>query len=231
MNAKKKNILIGAVIGVAIFLILVGILAASGVFHKFNASGYVEAILDQTLKGEVKGVAELTDGTTDVLYEQYEAGITSFVENSILNGVQVDDELKGKYVEVGKKVFAGMKYEVQEATELEDGGFEVKVKYQVSDVFDKYVVAVEGERQRLYEKADNGEYRGVTLEEVNAQIQEEFLKNACTLLEECYKNMEFGGEETMTFTVKKDESGLYKMQEGQITEFIKKIMNLDAKED
>ena len=207
MKMNKKNVLIGAVVGVSVILILVGILAVSGVFRKFDASEYVEAVLDQTLKGETKGAAELTDGTADSLYAQYETAITSFVKNGILGGVEVNEETAKKHIELCKKVFAGMKYEVQEEKELKDGGFEVEVKYQVSDVFAQYTRAIKEENARILEKADNGEYRG-TLEEVNAQIEEEFITNAYTLFEECYKNMQFSDEGTMNFVVTKDESGL-----------------------
>ena len=108
MDTKKRNMIIGAGVAAAVILI-VGLLAAFGVFRGFNPEGYVKAVLDQSLKGEVKVAAQLMDGATeDALYKQYEAGITSFVENSIANGVEMDEELKGKYVALCKKVFAAM---------------------------------------------------------------------------------------------------------------------------
>lgn len=227
---KNKNYLLGTVIVAGVILISVGILAVTGVFHKFSPTEYVEAILDQTLKGDVSSAAEMTDASFDSLKAQYSAGIETFVESSILNGIQADEELKGKYVDVCKKVFAAMKYEIKEAKDLNGGGYEVTVEYQASDIFAKFTDAITKETERLYEKADNGEYRG-TLEEVNKQIEKEFIENSFSLFEESYKKMEFGETETFTFTIQKDESGLYKIGEGQIAEFIKKIMNLDAKQD
>jgi hypothetical protein len=226
---ENKNVLIGVVIAVAVILISVGIMAVTGMFNRFNPTEYVEAMLDQTLKGEVSSAVEMTDASEDVLKENYRVGIESFVEGSILNGIPADDELKAKYVDVCEKLFSDMKYEVKGVKEL-DGGFEVTVQYQATDIFAKYTDAIAEETKRLYEKADDGEYRG-TLDEVNAQMQKEFIENSFALFEASYKNMEFGEKESMSFVIAKDESGLYKIQEGQIAEFIKKIMNLDAKQD
>jgi len=211
----------------AVVIIVIGLLAAFGVFRGFNPEGYVKAILDQSLKGEVKMASQLMAGTTeDKLYEQYEAGIASFVKNSITSGVEVDDELQGKYLELCKKVFAAMKYEVEEAKDAKDGGYEVKVSYKPANIFTNFLTKIGEENARLTEKVENGEYRG-TLEEINSQMQKDFLTNAYTLFEECYNSTEYGEEETFIFTIIKDEEGMYDLDEAQISEFITKILNLD----
>lgn len=227
MDTKKRNMIIAAGVAGAIVLIL-GVLAVLGVFHRFNPEGYVKAVLDQSLKGEVKMAAQLMNGTTEeTLYKQYEAGITSFVKNSIANGVEMDQELETKYVALCKDVFSAMKYEVKEAKDVEDGGFEVTISYQPSNVFTSFIAKIAEENQRLAEKVENGEYRG-TLEEINSQMQKDFLTNAFTLFEECYKTMEYGENETYVFNITKDEQGMYDLDEGQISEFITKILDLDA---
>lgn len=227
MDTKKRNMIIAAGVAGAIVLIL-GVLAVLGVFHRFNPEGYVKAVLDQSLKGEVKMAAQLMNGTTEeTLYKQYEAGITSFVKNSIANGVEMDQELETKYVALCKDIFSAMKYEVKEAKDVEDGGFEVTISYQPSNVFTSFIAKIAEENQRLTEKVENGEYRG-TLEEINSQMQKDFLTNAFTLFEECYKTMEYGENETYVFNITKDEQGMYDLDEDQISEFITKILDLDA---
>lgn len=226
MDKKKRNIIIGAGAAAAVILIL-GTLAILGVFHRFNPEGYVKAVLDQSLKGEVKVASELMTGTTeDGLYKQYEAGITSFVKNSIANGVEMDQELEQKYVALCKKVFGDMKYQIKEAKDAEDGGYEVTVVYQPTNVFTQFIVKIGEENVRLSQKVENGEYRG-SLEEINSQIQKDFLANAYTLFEECYKGIEYGEEETYTFVIVRDAKGMYDLDEAQISEFITKILNLD----
>ena len=226
MDTKKRNIIIGAgAAGVAILIFV--ILAVLGVFHRFNPEGYVKAVLDQSLKGEVKVASELMAGTTEeTLYKQYEAGIISFVKSSIANGVEMDQELEQKYVELCKKVFGVMKYQIQEAKVTEDGGYEVTVSYNPTNVFTQFIVKIGEENARLTQKVENGEYRG-SLEEINSQIQKDFLTNAYTLFEECYSGIEYGEEETYTFVIVKDAKGMYDLDEAQISQFITKILNLD----
>lgn len=226
MDKKKKNMMIG--IGAAgAVIIVIGLLAVLGVFRGFNPQGYVKAVLDQSIKGEVRVASQLMEGTTeDKLYEQYEAGITSFVKNSITGGAELDEELQGKYIELCKTVFGAMKYEVKEAKDLKDGGYEVTVSYEPANVFPNFIAKIGEENARLTEKVENGEYRG-TLEEINNQMQKDFLATAYTLLEESYKSIEYGEEETYVFTILKDADGMYDLEEAQISEFITKILNLD----
>ena len=226
MDTKKRNMIIGAGAAAAVILVI-GLLAAFGVFRGFNPEGYVKAVLDQSLKGEVKAASQLMAGTTeDKLREQYEAGIASFVKNSITSGVELDEELQGKYIELCKKVFGAMKYDVKDAKDVEGGGYEVTVSYKPANVFTNFITKISEENQRLTEKVENGEYR-VTLEEINSQMQKDFLTNAYTLFEECFGSMEYGEEETYVFTITKDEEGMYDLDEAQISEFITKILNLD----
>ena len=226
MDTKKRNMIIGAG-AAAVVIIAIGLLAAFGVFRGFNPEGYVKAVLDQSLKGEVRVASQLMEGTTeDQLLKQYEAGITSFVKNSITSGVELEDELQGKYVELCKKVFGAMKYEVKEAKDTKEGGFEVTVSYKPANVFANFITKIGEENVRLTEKVENGEYRG-TLEEINSQMQKDFMTNAYTLFEESYGAIEYGEEEAFVFTIVKDAEGMYDLDEAQISEFITKILNLD----
>ncbi len=227
MDTKKRNMIIGAG-AAAVVIIVIGLLAVFGVFRGFNPEGYVKAALDQTLKGEVRVASQLMEGTTEKqLRVQYEAGITSFVKNSITSGVEVDEELQRKYVDLCKKVFGAMKYEVEEAKEAKDGGYEVTVSYKPADVFTNFITKIGEETARLTQKVENGEeYRG-TLEEINSQMQKDFLANAYTLFEDSYSAIEYGEEETYVFTIVKDAEGMYDLDEAQISEFITKILNLD----
>lgn len=226
MDTKKRNMLIG--IGAAtVVIIVIGLLAVFGVFRRFNPEGYVKSVLDQSLKGEVRAASQLMEGTTqDKLYEQYEAGIASFVKNSITGGAKIDEELREKYIELCKKVFGAMEYEVKDAKDSKDGGYEVTVSYKPANVFANFITKIGEENARLTEKIENGEYRG-TLEEINSQMQKDFLTNAYTLLEECYKDIEYGEEETYVFKIVKDAEGMHDLEEAQISEFITKILNLD----
>lgn len=232
MDTKKRNIIIGsAAAGVAVILLVV--IAILGMFRGFNPQKYVNAMLDQTFKGNVEVAAEMTKGADEIqLYTQYENGIKNFAKNSLANGVAMDQELEEKYVALCKKIFADMKYSVKDDKRSDDGGYEVTVQYQTSDVIQQFAKSAASLTQELKEKVNAGdsEYRGL-LEEVNEQMNRDFVIQAYPLLEEAYKNMEYGKKETYIFHVSKGENDLYKMDSAEITEFLKKILDLDKKED
>lgn len=232
MEKKKKNIVLGVVISVAAVLFIVfGTLACLGVFRGFNAQGYVTAVLDQTFKGDVEYAAEIMEGATEeTLYAQYEAGVESFAKNTIFQGKEIDKELEEKYIDLCKKIFDKMKYSVQEAEKINDSEFHVPVTYQPSNVLQLFMASATGEIERIKAKNDKIEYRG-TFEEIEAKMNEEYLTNCCTLLEEAYDNMEYGKEQTTVFKIVKGEDGLYKLEESAITQFLVKILSLDAKQD
>ena len=232
MEAKKKNVIIGIIITVAVVLFVVfGTLACLGVFREFNAQGYVSAILNQTFKDEVEEAVEMVEGANeDALHAQYEAGVEAFMKIIISSEAELTREMKEQYIGLCKKVLAASKYDVQAAEKISEDEFHVPVKYQPSNVLQLFKEAEQNENKRMSEKADRGEYRG-TMEEIAAKMKEEYLTNCCTLLEEAYNNMEYGKEQTVVFKVIKGEDGLYKLEESAITDFLVKILSLDVKQD
>ena len=101
----------------------------------------------------------LDDVTEEVLYQQYEEGVTSFVKNNIISGIVVNEEMETKFIALGKDIFRAMKFEVTSKEELNDKEHHVVVTYQPSDVFVKYVKYVQDESENINEKVENGEYK------------------------------------------------------------------------
>ena len=123
-----------------------------------------------------------------------------------------------------------MKYEVKEAKKVGEGKYQVPVVYQTSDVFEKFDVLVEEEFARIDEKADRGEYQEGGQDEINLQMQQEFLDNLYEALKQAHKDAGYGEKETMVIVVEKNKDGLYTLGT-QLNEFILKITREDAKQD
>ncbi len=225
MDTKKKTLFVG--IGVIVFVIAFSLFVFTDIFRGFDVQGYAEAVLNQKLKGETAGLLEFVGGTTqEDLFEQYETEITSYVDSNILSGIDVNEQQRETCVSIVKKIFSSLKYEVDEAQKVSSDVYQVSVTYRATDVISRFVTLAGEEYQRLSEKADDGgEYKG-TDEEISVQMQEEFLNNACTLLEQAYKTMEFGEQQTMTFTIKKGSDGIYKIDNEEIIEFVEKITGI-----
>ena len=226
MKSKK-----GLIAVIAVILIAMGVLVGMVLTRDFDAEKYVSVVLDQTFRGEVTGATEIIEGVTEEeLYQQYEAGVTAFVKNNIISGVEVDAEAEAKFIELGKTIFASMKYEIAGVEKVSRDEYNVKVNYQPSDVFLKYIEYIEGESQRITDKVEAGEYKG-TVDEINAQMEAEFLASAYTLLEQAYTNMEFGEAAEMEFVVKVGATELYQVREDELQKLMVKIMRLDEIQD
>lgn len=233
MKSKKKIMVIAGSIAAVLLLAVVLFFALGGaeLFRDFDASGYTRAVLDQTFQGKVEEAAGMIEEQTkEELYAQYEEGVESFVENNITSGIEMEESLKEKYIALAKTIFASMKYEVKEAEKISRREYQVPVEYKAADIFPNFVASVSEEYARLNEKAEKGEYQGA-VEEINAQMQTEFLNNCYELLNTKYQEASYREPETMIFTVKEDENGLFSLDETQIYEFITKIMGLDEIQD
>ena len=226
MKDKKRNIIIG--ISCVVVLIAFTIVVCIRLFGGFNASKYVSAVCDQVIKGDIEEALQVTRGLTEEsAKEQHELMVNNFVDNVIASGLTLDEKQKKECVDIAKKIFADMKYDVKKSKKVSDSEYQVTIEYQKTDVIEKLQKLAKKESEAAAKKVSKGEYRG-TAEEINAQLQEEFTKKMPKMLDEAYKTMELGEKETMVLVVKKSEKGLYTVDVG---EFIEKIMNLSAKED
>lgn len=179
--------------------------------------------MNQYFQGSVEEIAELvTENSKAEHYELYEEQIEDFVENNITNDVEVSDELEKRYVDLCKEIFRKMKYNVKQARKENGHEYCVEVEYQPADVFARFVETLKTEQQRLLAT----EYTG-TKEEINKQMQKEFLTNSYELLKTAYQEMEYGEKQTVIFEVKRGEKGIFKMKEKEISQFIVKILRLD----
>ncbi len=226
LKEKKRNIIIA--ISCVVVLVVFTVIVCIRLFSGFNASKYVNAVCAQVIMGDVEDAVQVTRGLTEeAAKEQHEVMVSNFVDNVIASGLTLDEKQKEECVEISKKIFSEMKYDVKKSKKISDDEYHVTIEYQKTDVIEKLQKLAKEESERANKKVSKGEYRG-TAEEIKAQLQEEFTKKLPDMLEEAYKTMKFGKTETMVLVVKKSENGLYTVDVGQ---FIEKIMNLSTKED
>lgn len=228
MKKNNKKVIIPLIVVILAAMIA---LVAKGLTRGFDAKEYVAAILEQTYYGNVEKAAEIMDDVTEEeLYQQYEAGVTSFVKNNVISGIIVDEQTELKFVELGKEIFKAMKFEVIAKEDVSNQESYVTVSYQPSDIFLKYIEYVQDENKNISEKVENGEYKG-TVEEINEQLQKEFVRAAYVLLEKAYADMEYGEAEEMQFVITRNQEDLYELSEETLHDFMIKIMKLDQIQD
>jgi len=236
MKKEKKTIskkLLGIIIGTAVAVIALGAIAFWGLNRDFKADKYVNVILDYTFKGEAKDSDGMFDQAShEQMKKQYDENITAFVENNITGGIAVDEEMKEKYTALCKDIFKAMKYEVKTVEKINKDEYKVTVEYQAANIFETYMEMAAEEARKMSEKVNRGDevYLG-TPEEVNAQMEQEIIANDYTVLETAYEKVQYGDKETVVFTVKRSESEAFALDSAALSEFLAKIMNLDAKQD
>ena len=227
-KSGNNSLFIAFLVCVAIIVIT---MICSRFFRDFDAQGYVNAVLNQHYQGTIEDISEFVDDKTqEELLAQYEDAVRSFVQNNITSGVEVDEELEQQYVNLAKEIFMIMQYNVKEAEKVSGNEYRVPVEYQTMNVFPKFVELVEHAAQDIHDKVEKGEYQG-TLEEINAQMQKDFLENSYLCLRHAYREVRYEFKETMIFTVAKNKDGLFVVDEEQIHEFTTKILGLDEIQD
>ncbi len=126
---------------VSILLVAVMILGMlTGCGTRFDASAYVKALLDNSYKNDPTGIVEQNMGTEEEANALYEQGLDTEMD-SLTSGITISDELKAEYRSVFADMFAQAKYTVGEATEQDDGSYEVTVNYQTMKVFEPAMAA------------------------------------------------------------------------------------------
>ena len=236
MEKEKKSLskkTIGIIIGAVVAVIALGAVVVFGMNRDFKADKYVNVILDYTFKGDSKGAGEMFDeASLSQMTKQYEDNITAFVEKNITGGIAVDEEMKEKYTALCKDIFKAMKYNVTKVEKVNGDEYKVTVEYQAANIFETYMEMAAEEARKMSEKVNRGDevYLG-TPEEVNAQMEQEIIANDYTVLETAYEKVQYGDKETVVFTVKRSESEAFALDSAALSEFLAKIMNLDAKQD
>lgn len=202
---KKKSIILYVSIGIV--FVALSVLVCFRLFGGFNAKEYVNSVFVQ----------------------QQEDMVNYLVDNVIASGLTLEEEQRQQCIKITENIFSKLEYEVTKSTKVKDGEYHVTITYKKTDVMKKLQELAKQENEIVREKANKGdpEYRG-TGEEIDAKMRKEFAEKIPEMLEEAYKTMESGKQETMTLTVKKQENGLYTVDIGK---FLIKIMDLSAKQD
>ena len=131
-------------------VLLTGIimLASLAACSKFDASAYVKAVLDNAYFNDTSGILELGLSTEEEAATVYNKGVDSLVGVTLSN-VAVSEELAAEYRQFYTDLYAGVKYTVGEATEIDENTYEVSVVCEKLMVIGNANAAYEAELQAL----------------------------------------------------------------------------------
>ena len=215
---KKRRFICYLLIGILLLL--------TGCKSELKAREYVQANLDLTFQGETEGAKEFIDASTSELEAMYDNGIYAFVEGYLTSGVDDEGEYTDYFAYLVKEIFMTMRYQVGEAKEIDKDTYEVEVKYNPVNVFTLFIEAVDALSSELENRIDSGYYEG-TEEEQEQLMLIDYMETSYVLLGEAYLQMEYGEQETFTFTITRGSGNVPELGEEEINEFIECILALD----
>lgn len=114
-------------------VMLVGVLGGCGA--KFDAKGYLNALLDASYKGDSKAFVDMKIGTADEAAELYEQGIDAEMSAFLEGGVTISPELEAEFREIFKQMLGKVKYTVGDA-EKGDDCYTVTITYEQMKIFE-----------------------------------------------------------------------------------------------
>lgn len=132
----------------SVFCVAMLLVGTLGACSKFDAGGYLKAVLDNVYKNDSTSIVALEFGTAEESAVVYEKGIDSLMDISLSN-IAISEELKAEYREFFKNLYASTKYTVGEAVEVDDTTFEVTVTCEKLNVFANAFTAYEGKQAEL----------------------------------------------------------------------------------
>lgn len=224
---KIKKILAGA----AFVLVFIAGLIYGTSRQDFDAKGYVRAVLDANLKGEVSQAAQMIGAQDETeLRTHYSEGIDNFLQNNILGDSEADAEIYDKYYDLCREIFRNMEYEVTDAEKISSKEFRVEVTYQTTDLFPLFAENVEKESKEFFSDVGKKKYKG-TEEKIRNQMQQEFLIRSYDCLLQAFQEAKHQEEGRMIFIVKGDQSNVFYMDEEQISGMIAKILQIGENPD
>lgn len=118
MKTTKKTIV--ALLTVLCMILCVGC-------GSFDTSGYVKAVLDNSIKGDSAALVEFTKSSDEEVSAIYDEQIQTNIDE-LLSGVSINDELTEEFRTFVVDMLNQTKYEVGESTKNSDGSYSVAVK-------------------------------------------------------------------------------------------------------
>lgn len=205
---------------VALLIALCAVLCAG--CGSFDTSGYVKAVLDNSIKGDSAALAEFTKSSEDEVKALYDQQIDENL-NSLLSGVTVDETLQADYRTLVVDMLNKTKYEVGESTKNSDGSYTVTVtinalQIEATDAIAEKTTAYVTELQESV--ANGGEIPS------DDEIMEETYRITLECLQEALANATYGEavEKTVTVSI---ENKLYTPNQSDLDNISMSLIELN----
>lgn len=208
-------------------VLLAVVLFLNGCGGDTDASGYLQAVLDERLQGEFTEAADIMKVSEYELKEDYDRTVEQFVYAYLTAGYEeLNDYTLYEYEKIVKEIFSVMKYDVQRAEKTDKKEYEVSVVIYPVDLFLNYTTELQTAAKEIEESAANGGYEGND-EEINAMMQYDYLSRSIDLLEDAYLKMKYSDPETVLVKVSVEGRNRCSVSEDEFQTLLEEFFRMD----
>ncbi len=192
----------------------------------FDASGYVQGILDCTYKAAYDQYMKLTDATQEEAEEAYEGGIEAeaqtFMQMCTIDADLVSDETLEGIKDFYRRVYQKSKYEVKDAVKS-DSGFFVEAVIEPIDIFQIAWDDMNAFSEQFNERFENGEFDEYTEE----AFEEEYAQGMLEVCNSYVDQIGYLEPVSVVVTIFADEDGVYTLSDEDFLRLDTEIISYD----
>ena len=176
----------------------------------FDASGYVDASLKQVTTGDTKALEAYEGQAVVTTAEDYDKELQDMIE-SITGSMELSDSNLNLVKDLVKELLGNASYQVGEATEQDDGSFEVPLtikplQLNIADAVTEWIKTLDADK----------------INDMDALYGEIF-----QMMRDAVAKKEYGAEKSYTLTVAKNDDGLYDVTNDGLDEIGEDLFTTD----
>lgn len=195
---------------IAVILLITALLVCTGCAGKFDAKGYVKAIMDASYKAEYTKYLELTNDTQSNAVDNYESIMDMKTEMfSEALGIQSYENSKVELCSLTKEIFSKTQYTIEDVKE-ENDEYIVTIGIKPVNIWPAIMEKSEVFIKEFNEKNQAGAFADYS----EAQYYKEYVAGILDIFRNEVANITYGEEIHIDVKVQRDEdgSGLYMLK-------------------
>lgn len=208
---------------VCIMLVAVMMSLSACSLLKFDAAGYVKAVLDASTKAEFKEYVKFTKSTEKEAQAGFDALMDSYM--SELNSVNVSEGLKENYRQLYTDMLAKTKYTVGEATKNGDT-YTVEVSVEPLNMFEGYQDEVNTATTNFQNEL-TADYEASGAMPNEDEIQERYYTLIYNLMKSRLNGATYGPEQKVVVSVIKNADGYYEIESASFDSVITLLISVE----
>lgn len=202
---------------VAVLLVVVmiaGLFAGCSSLPEFDASKYLQALLDCIYKNDTTQLAELKVMSEEEADTVYNSTLDLTVANTF-SGMQASDEMKQRYRDIYADIFSKVNYTVKTSQKQADGSYIVTVEYKKMKLFAPTIKKI---RKNLNKVSNTN---------VQLYLESFFTLMADSLEDSLSKDLKYGNSEMIIMHIDIVDN-MYKLKNEDITALTNGLIDMEA---